>query len=42
VINTGNSPVDNGDSNTLVIASIAVAALLGLGLGTRRLATVRA
>jgi len=42
VINTGNSPVDNGDHNTLVIASIAAVALLGLGLGTRRLATVRA
>lgn len=42
VINTGNSPVESGNSNTLAIASIAVAALLGLGLGTRRLATVRA
>jgi len=42
VVNTGNSPVDNGGSNTLAIASIAAVALLGLGLGTRRLATVRA
>jgi hypothetical protein len=40
VINTGNSPVDNGGANTLAISSIAVVALLGLGLGTRRLATV--
>lgn len=41
LINTGNSPVENGGTSTLAIASIGVLAVLGLGLGTRRLATVR-
>lgn len=41
VVNTGNSPIDDGGTNTLFIASIGLVALLGLGLGTRRLATVR-
>ncbi|MFT5203478.1 MAG: hypothetical protein ACI9C1_002878 [Candidatus Aldehydirespiratoraceae bacterium] len=41
VINTGNSPVDNGGANTLAVASVAVIALLGLGVGTRRLAAVK-
>ncbi|MDH3754251.1 MAG: DUF4397 domain-containing protein [Acidimicrobiia bacterium] len=41
VVNTGNSPVDNGGASTLAIVSIAVVALLALGLGARRLATVQ-
>ncbi len=40
VVNTGNSPVDNGGANTLAMASFAVVALLGMGIGTRRLAKV--
>ncbi|MEQ8842309.1 MAG: DUF4397 domain-containing protein [Acidimicrobiales bacterium] len=42
VVNTGNSPVDDSGVNTLAITAVAVIALLGLGIGTRRLATVKA
>jgi hypothetical protein len=40
-VNTGNSPVDSGGSNTLAISAIALVTMLGLGFGARRLATVR-
>ncbi len=41
LINTGNSPVEESSSNTLVLLAAALGTLTIIGVGSRRLATIR-